>query len=464
MKCRLQILTLGCSKNRVDSEHLLSLLSSRYDIVPEEDEWASGAPGGAIDDAAGASDDDLTADRFPIEVVLINTCGFIGDAKEESINCILEQVERKKNGEVGRVVVFGCLSERYADEMPKLIPEVDAWFGARDFAPLLRYLGASPDFAAAGRWLTTPSHYAYLKISEGCDRRCSYCAIPFIRGRHISIPMERLVAEARSLAEQGVKELIVVAQDTTYYGLDLYHRRALGELLQALSAIDGIEWIRIHYSYPDDFPEDVIEQMATNPKVCAYMDIPLQHISDKVLSAMHRGVTGAWTRELIRHMREKVPGLVLRTTLIVGHPGEGEAEFEELLDFVREARFERLGAFQYSEEEGTYAAKNLPDTVPPEEKQRRYDALMSFQSAISRECNEARVGQTEEVIVDSFIDGVLVCRSRYESPEVDGEILVGIQSPLLEGVDPYCLVGEIITVTITGADDYDLCAEIQKLF
>ena len=456
VKERLQILTLGCSKNRVDSEHLLSLLSPHYAIVPE-DEWGS-------DEAADASDSASAGDGARLDVMLINTCGFIGDAKEESINCILEQVERKKNGAVGRVVVFGCLSERYADEMPELIPEVDAWFGARDFAPLLRYLGATPDFAAAGRCLTTPSHYAFLKISEGCDRRCSYCAIPFIRGRHISIPIERLVAEARSLAAQGVKELIVVAQDTTYYGLDLYHRRALGELLQALSAIEGIEWIRIHYSYPDDFPEDVIEQMATNPKVCAYMDIPLQHISDKVLTAMHRGVTSAWTRELIRHMREKVPGLVLRTTLIVGHPGEGEEEFEELLDFVREARFERLGAFQYSEEEGTYAARNLPDTVPPEEKQRRYDALMSLQSGISRACNEARVGQTEEVIVDSFTDGVLVCRSRSESPEVDGEILVGVQSPLLEGVDPYCLVGEIITVTITGADDYDLCAEIQTLF
>lgn len=439
---RLQILTLGCSKNRVDSEHLLSLLSSCYTIVPED----------LIPDGDGF-----------LDVVLVNTCGFIADAKEESIQCVLEQAERKKNAQVGRLVVFGCLSQRYADDLPELIPEVDAWFGARDFAPLLRYLGVTADFASAGRRLTTPSHYAYLKISEGCDRRCSYCAIPFIRGRHVSVPMENLVEEAKTLAAQGVKELIVVAQDSTYYGLDLYHRRALAELLQALSEVEGIEWIRVHYSYPDDFPEDVILQMASNPKVCAYMDIPLQHVSDKVLSAMRRGVTGDWTRELIHRMREKVPGLVLRTTLIVGHPGEGEAEFAQLLDFVREARFERLGAFTYSEEEGTYAARHLPDTVPEAEKQRRYDVLMRMQGEISRECNERRIGTTEQVIVDDFTDGVLVCRSRSESPEVDGEILVGTASPLLRELDPYCLVGEMITVTITGADEYDLSAEILSI-
>ena len=449
---RLQVLTLGCSKNRVDSEHLLSLLASKYTIVPEDDMPASVAVDAAPPGGYGF-----------LDVVLVNTCGFIADAKEESIQCILEQVERKKNGQAGRVVVFGCLSERYAADLPSLIPEVDAWFGARDFEPLLRYLGVVSVFASAGRHLTTPSHYAYLKISEGCDRRCSYCAIPHIRGRHVSIPMEKLVEEAQTLARQGVKELIVVAQDSTYYGLDLYHRRALADLLQALSAVEGIAWIRVHYSYPDDFPEDVILQMANNPKVCAYMDIPLQHVSDKVLSAMRRGVTGAWTRELIRRMREKVPGLVLRTTLIVGHPGEGEEEFAQLLDFVREARFERLGAFTYSEEEGTYAVRHLPDTVSEEEKQRRYDVLMRMQGEISRACNQRRIGTTEEVIVDSYADGVLVCRSRYESPEVDGEILVGTGSPLLKGLDPYCLVGEIITVTITGADEYDLSAEILSL-
>lgn len=449
---RLQVLTLGCSKNRVDSEHLLSLLASKYAIVPEDDMPASVAVDAVPPGGYGF-----------LDVVLVNTCGFIADAKEESIQCILEQVERKKNGQAGRVVVFGCLSERYAADLPSLIPEVDAWFGARDFEPLLRYLGVVSAFASAGRHLTTPSHYAYLKISEGCDRRCSYCAIPHIRGRHVSIPMEKLVEEAQTLARQGVKELIVVAQDSTYYGLDLYHRRALADLLQALSAVEGIAWIRVHYSYPDDFPEDVILQMANNPKVCAYMDIPLQHVSDKVLSAMRRGVTGAWTRELIRRMREKVPGLVLRTTLIVGHPGEGEEEFAQLLDFVREARFERLGAFTYSEEEGTYAARHLPDTVSEEEKQRRYDVLMRMQGEISRACNQRRIGTTEEVIVDSYADGVLVCRSRSESPEVDGEILVGTGSPLLKGLDPYCLVGEIITVTITGADEYDLSAEILSL-
>ncbi|MBP5398061.1 MAG: 30S ribosomal protein S12 methylthiotransferase RimO [Bacteroidales bacterium] len=435
----LQILTLGCSKNRVDSEHLLALLDGRYRILPEE----SGEK---------------------VDVLLINSCGFIADAKQESIDCILTQAERKKRGEVGQIGVFGCLSQRYEGDLPALIPEVDAWFGARDFKPLLSWLGVNDSFEKAGRVLTTPSHYAYLKISEGCDRRCSYCAIPFIRGAHRSVPIERLVSEATGLASRGVKELLIVAQDSTYYGLDLYHRRALGELLRELSKIDGIEWLRIHYSYPDDFPEDVIREMATNPKVCPYMDIPLQHISDKVLTNMRRGVTGEWTRRLIRTMREKVPGLVLRTTLIVGHPGEGEPEFAELLDFIREARFERLGAFTYSEEEGTYAARYLKDEVPAEEKQRRYDELMRVQSAISLSYNQSRVGSLETVLVDDFRDGVLVCRSRGESPEVDGEILVGVSdSPLLKNLDPYCLVGEMIRVRIVGAGEYDLIAEAVEI-
>lgn len=436
----LQAITLGCSKNRVDTEHILSMLEGQYEIVPE-------------------SDEDVTVD-----CILLNTCGFIGDAKEESVDAILHAVERKKAGRAGTVIVFGCLSQRYAEELPGLIPEVDAWFGARDFGPVVRALGMTPsDLWLTGRHLTTPRHYAYLKISEGCDRRCSYCAIPFIRGRHRSVPMEQLVGEARLLALKGVRELIVIAQDTTFYGLDLYHRRALAELLQRLSEIDGIEWIRVHYSYPDDFPEDVLVQMAENPKVCRYMDIPLQHISDKVLSNMRRNVDGAGIRRLIRTMREKVPGVVLRTTMITGHPGEGETEFRELLDFVEEARFERLGAFRYSEEEGTYGASHFSDEVPEEIKQERWNILMETQSRISREFNMSRVGSEVKVIVDDFSDGVFVCRSEFESPEVDGEILVKYDPDVLGGVEPYSLVGEFIVVHITGADEYDLIAEPVSL-
>ena len=427
-------ITLGCSKNRVDTEHILSSLEGHYEIVPESEE------------------------RDYVDYLLVNTCGFIGDAKEESIQTILECVQLKKEGRAGAVYVFGCLSQRYSSEMPELIPEVDAWFGARDFSPILKAFGVRGD-GRGGRYLTTPRHYAYLKISEGCDRRCSYCAIPHIRGRHVSVPMEDILAEAASLAAGGVKELIVIAQDTTYYGLDLYHRRALAGLLQKLSEIDGIEWIRVHYSYPDDFPEDVLDQMAGNPKVCRYMDIPLQHISDTVLSRMRRNVDGAWTRALIRKMREKVPGVVLRTTLIVGHPGEGEAEFGELLDFVREARFERLGAFRYSEEEGTYGAEHFRDDVPEEVKQARYDELMSLQSGISLDFNRSRTGTVVRVIVDDFVDGILVCRSEFESPEVDGEILVRYSPDAFDGVGPYSLVGEFIDVRITAADEYDLMGE-----
>lgn len=432
MSGSLQTLTLGCSKNRVDTEHVLSRLEGAYTILPEDS-------------------------TCPCDILLINTCGFIGDAKEESIAAILEAVERKKRGEIGKIAVFGCLSQRYSKEMPGLIPEVDAWFGAIGFGELLEYLGVPADGGnETGRHLTTPSHYAYLKISEGCDRRCSYCAIPFIRGKHRSVPIEELVAEARLLAGKGVRELIVIAQDTTYYGLDLYHRRALAELLQRLSEVDGIEWIRIHYSYPADFPDDVLDQMADNPKVCRYMDIPLQHISDKVLSNMHRNVDGVWTRALIRRMRERVPGVVLRTTMITGHPGEGRKEFQELLDFVKEARFERLGAFMYSEEEGTFGAEHFRDSVGRKTKQKRLDELMALQSGISLEFNRSRIGSEVRVIVDGFSDGMLVCRSEFESPEVDGEIFVnctGIENPL-------SLVGTFIDVRITAADEYDLIAEM----
>lgn len=432
---KLQTLTLGCSKNKVDTEHILSQVESLYEVIPEGEDVS-------------------------VDVLLINTCGFIGDAKEESVQAILEAVERKNRGEVGKVIVFGCLSQRYASELPDLIPEVDGWFGAREFEPVVRALGCEPSSdIVTGRYLTTPSHYAYLKISEGCDRRCSYCAIPFIRGAHKSVPMEKLVEEATLLAEKGVKELIIIAQDTTYYGLDLYRRRALAELLQKLSEVEGIEWIRIHYSYPAAFPEDVLDQMANNPKVCRYMDIPLQHISDKVLDNMHRHVTGAWTRELITKMRERVPGVVFRTTMIVGHPGEGKRDFNELLEFAEQARFERLGAFKYSEEEGTYGAENFKDSISAKVKQERLDALMELQSGISLAFNQSRVGTEVKVVVDDFVDGVFVCRSEFESPEVDGEILVKYDAAKMGPVDPYSLVGEFITVLITGADEYDLIAE-----
>ena len=433
----LQVITLGCSKNTVDTEHLLYQVRNSYEIVPE-------------------------GETRPVDVLLVNTCGFIGDAKEQSIQYILEAAGRKKAGEVGKLMVFGCLSQRYPSELPGLIPEVDGWFGARELDPLVKALGCTPDPSSAHRRIRTDGRhpYAYLKISEGCNRRCSYCAIPFIRGAHKSVPMEVLVKEAGELAAQGVKELVIIAQDTTYYGLDLYGKRCLAELLRRLSAVEGIEWMRIHYSYPADFPEDVLEEMAVNPKVCRYMDIPLQHVSDAVLDKMHRGVDGAWTRELIRRMRERVPGVVLRTTLIVGHPGESAKEFAELVDFVKEARFQRMGAFTYSEEEGTYDAENFPDKTRESVKKQRLDKLMEVQRGISLAYNESRVGTEVRVLVDDFTDGVLVCRSEFESPEVDGEILVKYSAQAFDGIEPNSLVGEFLQVRITGADEYDLTAEV----
>jgi ribosomal protein S12 methylthiotransferase len=433
----LQVITLGCSKNTVDTEHLLFQVRGSYELVPE-------------------------GENRPVDVLLVNTCGFIGDAKEQSVQVVLAAAARKKAGEVGRLLVFGCLSQRYAHELPDLIPEVDGWFGARDLTPLVEALGCKPDPSLAHRRIRTDGRhpYAFLKISEGCDRRCSYCAIPFIRGPHRSVPMEELVKEAEALAAEGVRELVIIAQDTTYYGLDLYGKRMLAPLLRKLSAVEGIEWLRIHYSYPADFPEDVLEEMATNPKVCRYMDIPLQHISDRVLSNMHRYVDGAWTRELIRRMRERVPGVVLRTTLIVGHPGEERRDFQQLLSFVEEARFQRLGAFAYSEEEGTYGAEHFPDTVSARTKKYRLNRLMEFQRGISLAYNQSRIGTVERVLVDDYTDGVLVCRSEFESPEVDGEILVKFTEAAFSGVEPYSLVGEFLTVKITAADEYDLTAEV----
>ncbi len=433
----IQVITLGCSKNTVDTQHILSQVEKDYEVVPEGDNRA-------------------------VDYLLINTCGFIGDAKEESVQAILDGALRKKAGNAKKLFVLGCLSQRYMGQLPALVPEVDKWFGARDFAPVVKALGVEPGSSHERMRYLTEKHrsYAYLKISEGCDRRCSYCAIPFIRGAHKSVPVEMLVKEATELAGEGVKELLLIAQDTTYYGLDLYGKRSLAKLIQELSKIKGIEWIRIHYSYPADFPEDVLKEMADNPKVCKYLDIPLQHISDKVLNKMHRGVDGEWTRNLIAKLRSQVPGVVLRTTMIVGHPGEGKREFQELLDFVAEAKFERLGAFKYSEEEGTFDANNFRDRITKKETQRRLSELMELQSGISLAFNQSRVGKVEKVLVDDYADGVFICRSQYESPEVDGEIIVTYSPDKFPGIeDPEELCGIFMNVKITGADEYDLTAE-----
>ena len=423
---RIQVISLGCSKNLVDSERLMSVLQGRgYQLVPQDVDLATGG----------------------VDEVIVNTCGFINDAKEESINTILEAARAKKEGYISKLSVFGCLSQRYRGEIEAEIPEVDSWQGVMTFDSI-------------DRVLTTPSHYAYLKISEGCDRRCSYCAIPLIRGPHVSVPVEKLVSEAAMLAARGVKELILIAQDTAWYGLDLYGKRKLGYLLEQLSRVEGIEWLRLHYSYPDDFPEDVIEQMASNPKICRYLDIPLQHSEDAVLRAMRRTITSSDTRRFIERLRRDIPGLVLRTTLMVGHPGEGRRQFESLLDFVKEYRFERLGAFEYSEEEGTYGAAHLKDDVSPEEKRERYERLMELQSGISLDYNISRIGTGERVLVDGFQDGVLVARSYGESPEVDGQILVG-DAASLSKVSPETVAGQFLNVKIESADEYDLLAVIK---
>jgi ribosomal protein S12 methylthiotransferase len=405
-------------------------------------------------------------------VVVINTCGFIGDAKEESIEVILGFAAARERGEIDRLYVIGCLSERYADELRAEIPEVDSFFGARGLDDILKEL----EEAATGsvgeevrrmhrdheklRVLSTPPHYAYLKISEGCDRRCGFCAIPLIRGPHVSVPMEELLAEAEELAAGGVRELIVIAQDTTYYGLDLYGERRLAELLRRLARIDGIEWIRLHYAYPAGFPQDVIDVMRDEPKICKYLDIPLQHIAEGQLRSMKRGLGSAGTRELVKKLRDEIPGLAIRTTMLTGYPGETEADFEELLDFVREMRFERLGVFPYSEEEGTYSAEKLSDDLSDEEKQRRVERLMELQAGISAEMGAARTGTIERVIVDRREGDVWVCRSQYDSPEVDGEILVRADAPgekrtSGKAVSP----GNFITVRITEANEYDFIAE-----
>jgi ribosomal protein S12 methylthiotransferase len=422
---------MGCSKNIVDSEHLAARAAAAgYNVV-------------------------FDSDSTDARVVVINTCGFIGDAKQESIDMILEAAAARARGDIERLYVIGCLSERYADELRAEIPEVDSYFGARGLDDIFDELvGLKPAFSSdfsPTRILSTPAHYAYLKISEGCDRRCGFCAIPLIRGGHVSVPMETLIAEAEELAAGGVRELIVIAQDTTYYGLDLYGERRLAELLRRLAKIDGIEWIRLHYAYPAGFPDDVIEAMRDEPKICKYLDIPLQHIADNQLRTMKRGLGGEGTRALIARLRAAIPGLAIRTTMLVGYPGETEGDFEELMEFVRTARFERLGVFPYSEEEGTFSASELVDNVPQDVKEARVERLMELQAGISAELNAARVGSTERVIVDRREGDFWVCRGRHDSPEVDGEILVSTPDALSPG--------DFIRVEIVSSTDYDLFAE-----
>ncbi len=389
------------------------------------------------------------------DIVVVNTCGFIGDAKEESVDTILNLVRAKEEGLIGEVFVMGCLSERYKKELEAEIPEVDRYFGVNDLLGIVRQAGASyREELKTARTLTTPAHYAYLKISEGCNWGCGYCAIPLIRDRHVSVPMEELLEEARTLAAQGVRELIVIAQDTTYYGLDLYGERRLGELLQKLGEVEGIRWVRLHYAYPAQFPRDVIAQLSDNPKVCRYLDIPFQHISDAQLKSMRRGLTKAQTYALCEELRREVPGLALRTTLLVGYPGETEADFEELLEFVQKMRFERLGVFPYSEEEGTYSANSLQDDVPDEVKQERVARIMELQQEISLEQNQTRVGRIEEAIIDRREGDFWVGRTQFDSPEVDTELLISSDKPLK--------TGHIYPVQITGAEAYDLYAKYES--
>ena len=426
----INVITLGCSKNTVDSEHLMAQLEAAgYQMSADEE-------------------------RLNADVVVINTCGFIGDAKQESIELILEAVAAKEAGLIEQLFVIGCLSERYADELRAEIPEVDQYFGVKDWAAIVEALGGEhkSEFETE-RWLTTPSHYAYLKIAEGCNWHCGYCAIPLIRGKHTSIPMETLEEEARKLAARGVKELMVIAQDSTYYGIDLYGERRLAELLTRLCRIEGIEWIRLHYAYPAAFPEDVIEVMAREPKICKYLDIPFQHISDNMLSAMKRRHNKAEALELIKRLRRLIPDIALRTTLLVGYPGETEEDIKELEEFVREVKFDRLGVFPYSEEEGTYSATHLKDDVPGEVKQYRADYIMKIQEQIALDNNYERVGRTMKVIVDSRQGDYYIARSEYDSPEVDQEILIPAHLRQLRR-------GCFYEAKITGAENFDLYAEV----
>ena len=393
-------MTLGCSKNTVDSEVLLAQLK-----------------GNGIEAAHESRKDDSN-------IVVVNTCGFIDNAKQESIDTILRYVEAKREGIVEKVYVTGCLSQRYKDSLEREIPEVDSWFGTRDLSRLLKQLNADYKHELVGeRVLTNPGHFAYLKISEGCDRPCSFCAIPLMRGGHVSRPMEELVKEAAHLAKNGAKELLLIAQDSTYYGLDLYKKRALSDLLKKLSDVEGIEWIRLHYAFPTGFPLDVLDTMAERGNICHYLDIPLQHGSTKMLKTMRRGTTRQKTTELLHTIREKIPDIAIRTTLIAGHPGETEGDFEEMLDFVEQSRFDRLGVFPYSHEEDTFS-HTLGDDVPDRVKQERADAIMELQQGISLENNYKRIGKTYKVMIDRKEGGQFIGRTEYDSPEVDNEVLI----------------------------------------
>ena len=427
-KNKINVVTLGCSKNVYDSEVLMGQLRANNKEVVHEQEG---------------------------NVVVINTCGFIANAKEESVNTILEFVQKKKEGLVDKVFVTGCLSERYKPDLQKEIPDVDQYFGTTELPGLLKALGADYKHELIGeRLTTTPKNYAYLKIAEGCDRPCSFCAIPIMRGKHKSTPMEDLVTEAEKLAATGVKELILIAQDLTYYGLDLYKKRNLAELLGKLVAVSGIEWIRLHYAFPTGFPMDVLDLMNKEPKICNYIDIPLQHIADPILKSMRRGTTKAKTTKLLKDFRAAVPNMAIRTTLIVGYPGETQEDFETLRDWVQEMRFERLGCFTYSHEENTHAY-NLEDDVPQDVKMERANAIMEIQSHISWELNQQKIGQEFSVIIDRKEGGYYVGRTEFDSPDVDNEVLINAE----EG---YLRTGEFFTVKITGAEDFDLYAEVVK--
>jgi ribosomal protein S12 methylthiotransferase len=430
VKKKVDVITLGCSKNLVDSELLIKQFQSNGFLVEHDSPHPDG------------------------EVVVINTCGFIGDAKEESINTILSFVEARKRGEINKLYVMGCLSERYFDQLGQEIPEVDKFYGKFNWKELLAEMGV--DYRADlknERSLTTPKHYAYLKISEGCNRSCSYCAIPIITGKHQSRTIESLVDETRRLASSGVKELQVIAQDLSYYGLDLYKKQMLAPLITELSKVEGIEWIRLHYAYPAKFPMDVLDVMASNPKVCNYLDIALQHISDPMLKAMRRKVSKEETIKLLHKMRTLVPGIHLRTTIITGHPGETDADFKELMAFVEEMKFERLGVFPYSHEEDTYAYKNYQDDVPDTIKQERANAIMELQNGISRNHHHEKIGSVLRVIIDREESGYYVGRSEFDSPEVDPEVLVSSSVPLE--------IGRFYSVKVTSAEDYDLMGEIE---
>lgn len=427
-KNTIDVITLGCSKNLVDSEKLMRQLEANGYKVTHDAE----APNG--------------------EIAVINTCGFIGDAKEESINMILEFCQAKEEGKLKKLYVMGCLSERYLKELGEEIPQVDKFYGKFNWDELLADLGKAyhPELNLE-RKLTTPSHYAYLKISEGCDRHCSYCAIPIITGHHVSRPMEEIVEEVRMLVARGVKEFQVIAQELTYYGLDLYHKQMLPELVERISDVPGVEWIRLHYAYPANFPEDLFRVMRERENVCKYMDIALQHISDRMLQMMHRHVDKQQTYELLARFRSEVPGIHLRTTLMVGHPGETEEDFAELLDFVREAKFDRMGAFAYSEEEGTYSATHYKDEIPAEVKQARLDKLMALQQKISAELTARKIGQAFKVVIDRIEGDYYVGRTEFDSPEVDPEVLVPVSNGELE-------IGSFYWMKVTDTDDFDLYA------